>query len=303
MCANSPSQRQASMTSTCGLAGRGLLALAVLALLGAPAGAEAPDPVSNREVKHFVSGGKEIAVDCFSPTRRGKHPVLITLHAVDGVDGDFAKPYHAVAKMYANQGYVVHLVHYFERTGATKQDVDGYRKLFLTHFKSKEPRPEDLKRIKELSDTWSDVVRDALKFAKAQPNVDDERVVLVGFSLGGCLALSVAARPEVKLAAVVEFFGTLPRELRASLEKMPPTLIFHGEEDKIIPVDEAYALIGLLVTRKLEYEARILRGVGHMFVPPGGKQMREVDFLAAKFVTDAFLKQHLTRREVPLAGK
>jgi dienelactone hydrolase len=205
--------------------GRRRASLAALTLLGAPALAQADKPEDKQlpEVTHFVSGRKEIKVECFSPSRRGKHPVLITLHAVDGIGGEFAKPYHTVAKMYAYQGYVVHLVHYFDRTGATKKDVDGYRKLFLTYFKSKEPRPEDLKRINELSDAWTDVVRDAVKFARAQPNVDDERVVLVGFSLGGCLALTAAAGPELKLAAVVEFFGTLPRELRPGLQKMPPT--------------------------------------------------------------------------------
>jgi hypothetical protein len=40
-----------------------------------------------------------------------------------------------------------------------------------------------------------------------------------------------------------------------------------------------------------------------MFVPQGGTEMRQADFLAAKFVTDAFLKTHLNGREVPVAGK
>jgi hypothetical protein len=74
-----------------------MLALAVLGLLGAPVGAEGPGLQSNAEVKHFDSGGKKIAVECFSPARPGKYPVLVTLHAVDGVDGDDAKPYHALA--------------------------------------------------------------------------------------------------------------------------------------------------------------------------------------------------------------
>jgi carboxymethylenebutenolidase len=295
MCAN-------SLMAASRSAGRMLLAMAVLALPGAPAGAEAPGPEAKPEVKHFDSGGKRIAVECFSPARPGKYPVLVTLHGVDGVDGDDAKPYHAAAKAYAEQGYVIHLVHYYDRTGATKKDVAGYRELFCNYFKSKEPRADDLKRIRALSDAWTEVVRDAVRFARAQPNVDGERVALVGFSLGGCLALSAAARRELKLAAVVEFFGTLPQELRPGLEKMPPTLIVHGDLDKVIPVDEAYALIGLLVTRKLVYEAEVYRGVGHMF-SLDGKSIQRGPFYLAKLRTDAFLKKHLQAEGAALASK
>src|SRR5262249_8626572 len=142
-------------------------------------------------------------VECFAPAQAGKCPLLVTLHAVDGADGECSKPYHAAARLYAEQGYVVYLVHYFDRTGAARKDVAGYRELFVNYFRGQEPRAEDLKRIKALSDAWVEVVCDAVKFARAEPGVDGERVALVGFSLGGCLALAAAARPELKLAAVV----------------------------------------------------------------------------------------------------
>ena len=178
-----------------------------------------------------------------------------------------------------------------------------YRELFVNHFRDREPRAEDLKRIKALSDAWVEVVCDAVKFARAEPGVDGERVALVGFSLGGCLALAAAARPELKLAAVVEFFGTLPRELRPGLGRLPPALIFHGEQDEVVPVDEAYALIGLLATRKLEHEAHVYRDADHMFATPGGQGIRQGDYLSAKLATDAFLKKHLRPREAAAAAR
>jgi dienelactone hydrolase len=228
------------------------MTLAALAILGGPASAQADksDDGPKPEVKHFLSGGQEIAVECFAPARAGEHSVLVTLHAVGGADGDDARPYHSVARMYTEQGYVIHLVHYFDRTEATRKDVVGYRELFVNHFQSKGPRAEDLKRIKALSD------------------VDGERVALVGFSLGGGPALAAAARPEPKVAAVVEFFGTLPQELRPGLEKLPPTLIFHGEQDKVVPVDEAYALIGLLAARLPGDDWFAARRMSSLWRPP-----------------------------------
>jgi carboxymethylenebutenolidase len=240
----------------------------------------------------FPSGGKDIAVECFAPATAGRHPVLVTLHAVDGIDGDCARLYRSAARACAGRGYLVLLVHYFDRTGSAKADVAGYRELFADYFRRKEHTAEQVRRIALLSAAWVEVVRDAVAFARTLPNADGERVGLVGFSLGATVALTAATKPELKLAALVEFFGTLPRELWPALKKLPPTLIFHGEEDRVVPVEQAYALVGLLSLRKLAHEAEVYPGVGHMF-SRDGKEMQWAPFLDAKRRTDAFLDGHL----------
>jgi carboxymethylenebutenolidase len=282
----------------------GLIALAALVVLTSPAGAESQpaDGESKPEIKSFVSGGKRIGVEVFAPAAPGKYPVLVVLHAVDGPDGALQRMYHTAAREYVGKGYVVLLVHYFDSTGAAKKDVEGYRELFREYFRRKEQTADELKRIKALSAEWTDVVRDAVTYARGREDVDGQRVGMVGFSLGGTLALAAAARHDLKLTALVEFFGTLPRDQRASLKNMPPTLVVHGEDDQVVPVEDAYILIGLLSLRELAHEAEVYPGVGHMFFRDGNDLQAWPLFLANQR-TAAFLDKHLKPRGAATARK
>jgi carboxymethylenebutenolidase len=293
MCANPLSCHPSPTASANRLAGGGLLALAALALLGAaaPAQPDKADAEIRPDVRHFRSGDKDIRAECFAPPGPGKHPVLVGLPGVNGIDAPDAG-YRAAARAAAGQGYVVLLVHYFDRTGAAAEDMAAYGDLFRGYFRRKEHTAEQARRMKELLDSWAEVVKDAVAYARTLPNGDGERVGLVGFSLGGALALTAAARHDLKLAALVELFGTLPPELRRGLKKLPPTLIIHGEEDAIVPVEEAYLLIGLLSARKLPHEAEVYPGVAHMFLLDG-KTLQVGAMLSAKGRTDAFLTKHL----------
>ena len=82
-------------------------------------------------------------------------------------------------------------------------------------------------------------VGDAITFASQHASVDANRIGLLGFSLGSYLALSVASvEPRVKV--VVEFFGGMPEELHG-FTRMPPVLILHGEDDRVVPVSRSDA--------------------------------------------------------------
>src|SRR5262249_40890364 len=122
-----------------------LAALALLAVLGAgfltplPAADPAEKPALTKVEDKFRSGGKDVIVERFAPAAEGKYPALVVLHAVDGIEGDAAELYRKAALSYAEQQYVVLLVHYFDRTGNTAADVKRYRALFVNHFTQKDP--------------------------------------------------------------------------------------------------------------------------------------------------------------------
>jgi carboxymethylenebutenolidase len=88
---------------------------------------------------------------------------------------------------------------------------------------------------------------------------------LLGFSLGAYLSLAVATQADPPIAAVAEFFGGLPEKLRAKVRSLPPTLIIHGDADRMVPVQEAEALEKLLRERKCVYEMKIYAGQDHLF--------------------------------------
>jgi carboxymethylenebutenolidase len=273
-------------------AGRWLAAVVAVALLTGAAPAGSPESKVRTEKVQFTSAGKPVAVEVFAPREDGQYPTVVLLHAVDGLAGANAASYDTLGREYAAKGYVIHLVHYFDRTSTDDRERAGYRELFVRYFSAQGRDEKKAAQVKELFGAWAETVRDAVAHARSRPEVDGDRVALVGFSLGGSLALAAAGQGDLKLAALVEYFGALPHELRPGLKNLPPTLIFHGETDRLVPVEEAYLLVGLLVARKLQPEVEVYPGVDHMFYKDG-KTFQAVDAYKAKLRTDAFLDKHL----------
>lgn len=98
-------------------------------------------------------------------------------------------------------------------------------------------------------------------------------------SLGAYLALSVASvEPRVK--AVVEFFGGIPEALHG-FTRMPPVLILHGEQDRVVPVSEAIRLQQLLERSGSPYEMKLYPDAGHGF---NGLQLLDAGQRTLKFL-------------------
>ena len=216
-------------------------------------------PVTQSE-SVLESGGKNIRLDCFLPSRNGQRfPAVIGLHGSGGGHATMAEP----ANLLAEQGFAVYVLHYFDRTGTTEAD----RETIFRHFP-----------------IWMKTLWDAVSLVARQPQVDPERIGLLGFSLGAYLSLSNAAI-DSRIRAVVEFFGGLPKEMKLFMRRLCPVLILHGEADSTIPVEEAYHLQQVLEKKRIPYEMQIYPGVGHGF---SGDVWRD-----AGLRTLGFLKKHL----------
>jgi dienelactone hydrolase len=209
----------------------------------------------------YESQGKAIAVDRFGPDGPGKHPAVLLIHGAGGLTGGVV--FREYARLLAQRGYVAHVVHYFDRTG------DEVAKL-----------PSSLRNFS----AWRAAVSDAISHAAAQPNVDPSRIGLVGFSLGAYLSLSLAA-DDPRVTAVVDYFGGLPAILGRDVKAMPPVLILHGEQDRVVPVQAARELERMLKEKGRPYEIHIYPDQGHGF--------RGDDSQDAFRRTVAFLDKHL----------
>lgn len=206
----------------------------------------------------FTTEGHAVSIDVYQPEAGGTFPAVIGLHGSGGLHTSFGDP----ARMLAANGFAVFVPHYFERTETGWANDPTIRREFPT---------------------WMRTVRDAITYATGQRGVDPLRVGLLGFSLGGYLALSVASLDE-RVKAVVEYFGGLPEEF-AGTNRMPPVLILHGEADSVVPVAEAKKLDRVLRVLEVEHEKYIYPGAGHGF---SGMTM----FDSAQ-KTLAFLQKHL----------
>ena len=215
----------------------------------------------------FESGGKTILLDCFLPPINGRRfPAVIGLHGSGGGHASMSDP----AGLLAEQGFAVYVLHYFDGTGTTQ--IDGLQTIFL-HFPA-----------------WMKTLWDAVSFVARQPQVDSERIGLLGFSLGAYLALSASAI-DSRIQAVVEFFGGMPKEMKLFTRRLCPVLILHGAQDKTVPVQEAYHLQQILEKKQIPYEMKIYPEAGHGF---SGEIWRD-----AGLRTLAFLEKHLAATREP----
>src|SRR5262245_55327276 len=113
---------------------------------------------------------------------------------------------------------------------------------------------------------WKQVIKVALVHVRKQQNVDGERVALVGMSLGGFLATTVASEPEQRVAAVVTMFGGIPPETAKTLRQFPPALILTGDKDDVVPYRQSLVLGDLLRAKNaLRVVPHVYPGVGHCF--------------------------------------
>src|SRR5690242_15680389 len=163
----------------------------------------------------YTSHGATIGIDVYRPAAVGRYPALLVLHGSGGVH-DFSSYAHSLA----NEGYAIFVPHYFDATG-TKWASEGE---IATHAL-----------------TWATTIIDAISYAVAEPFVISDSIALIGFSLGGYLAIGVASQDE-RVRAVVDFFGGLPAAIAPMIRRLPPVLILHGEADRVVPISEAHRL-------------------------------------------------------------
>lgn len=198
--------------------------------------------MSVRRSETFTSGGKTISVEVFAHAdAEGPRPAVIMLHGADGLQSNMQ--YRTGAQAIAGAGYNVFLVHYLDRTAERRAS-------FATMFQNFMP--------------WMETVRDAVAWVSTRPDVEPNRIGLVGISLGAALSLAIAGNDR-RIKALVDYFGPIPEGAVARDARLPPTLILHGAADRIVPVDNAYAVESLLKSQGTPHEMKIYPSQGHGF--------------------------------------
>ena len=220
------------------------------------------DASAEPRTETFVSGGVPITAEWFQPgSSTAKGPAVLLLHGADGMTR--AESYRFGARALAAAGFNVVLIRYFERTG--------------------DPRA-NWASLREDAPLWLETVRDAVSYVSEKPEVDPDRVAVVGFSLGASLALA-AAGEDSRIKAVVDVFGPMPAGADKAA-RTPPVLILHGARDHIVPVENAHRLEALLTARKVPHEMKIYPDQGHGFF--GAAQIDAAGRILA------FLQRHLS---------
>ena len=191
----------------------------------------------------YTSGSSEIRIDEHASADGKRHPALILLH---GSGGNIGFWLDRLAPALASFGVALFAPHYFEKTGTTRATPE----IIL-----------DGKHVPQ----WLIAASDAISHVAAHPAVDPARIALLGVSLGGFMAMALAAN-DGRLKAVIEISGGMPPGYEFGLSPAtPPVLILHGAADTTVPVSEAHKLDRLLTAASVPHETSILPGETHWF--------------------------------------
>ena len=93
--------------------------------------------------------------------------------------------------------------------------------------------------------------------------IDKKRIYLTGLSRGGGAAWEMAVQYPDKFAAMAVVCGMTPVPYADWIDKQMPIWVFHGEEDKSIPISESENMVDRL--KSMGYDVKFTRypGVGH----------------------------------------
>lgn len=190
-----------------------------------------------------MSAGRTLSVDVYAPTGRGRHPAAILLHGSGGIHTPIGSVVTRYAEALAAQGVAAFVVHYFDGTGTFASDDSIETANYFV---------------------WVRDVRAAITWAAARPDVRANSIGIVGHSLGAFLAVGVAAA-DSRVNGIVLFGAALEPFVRDSIRRMPPSLMYHGEDDDVVPREQADTLAAFLRARRFAVEYHVIAGEAHEF--------------------------------------
>ena len=193
----------------------------------------------------FTSGGQPVHEYHCVPKGSGPHPAVVMLHGASQRKDSGNPDYEKMCGELAGLGYYTEFIEYYSQTDAVG--------------------PEQPVQMRADFPIWLAEIHSGLDALDKNPAVDPHRIALMGFSLGSFLSLSTGAIDPGGIAAIVEYYGGLPRALQDGAKNMPPTLILHGDKDVLVPVAMAHTLDDLLTKNKRPHEMKIYEGANHAF--------------------------------------
>ena len=190
----------------------------------------------------------------------GRRPGVLVVHEWWGLN-DYVKKR---AEMLAELGYVAFA-------------LDMYGKGVVTDDPAKAGQLAGALRGKPL---LVERARAGLDVLVKQPNVDPERVAVIGYCFGGTTALQLALS-GAPLKAAVSFHGALkPVPTPEQLEKTRATLLIcHGAVDPMVPDEEVDAFTDALEQSKVDWMLIAYSGAVHSFTNPEAST-RKIDGVA-----------------------
>ncbi|HVN88746.1 MAG TPA: dienelactone hydrolase family protein [Candidatus Binataceae bacterium] len=112
-------------------------------------------------------------------------------------------------------------------------------------------------------------VRAAVEKVASLPQVDPNRIGVMGYCMGGTCSLEIARDGAAGVRGVVSFHGTLATQAPANAGKTKAkVLVCHGADDPFVPVAQVAGLAEEMTKAGVEYQIVSYPGVVHSFTNP-----------------------------------
>jgi len=237
----------------------------------APSAPAAPHAGGLTQPVAYGDASGYLALPAGGVAAEAKKPALIVIQEWWGVD-DWIREQSV---RFASRGYVALAPDLYR--GRTAKSPDEAHELMRG-------MPED----RAMAD-----LRAAVDYLAARPDVDPDRIGVIGWCMGGGWALQLAMK-EPRLNAAVINYGHLATDPSAIANIRPAVLGNFGAEDRGIPAADVKAFETALKQTGHDVDVKIYEGAGHAFMNPNNKEGYVPAAAAdAQARIDAFLKKHL----------
>lgn len=120
------------------------------------------------------------------------------------------------------------------------------------------PRLDGVRRAAPILDRFIDA-------ELARLGLEEDRLILCGFSQGAMMALHVALRRERPVQALISHSGMLigPEHLAGEIRSRPPVLLTHGAADDVVPAAALPAAKAALEAEGVSVRTHLVPGLGH----------------------------------------
>lgn len=177
-----------------------------------------------------------------APKGAGPFPAVVVLHEAFGLNDDMRR----IARRFAAEGYVA---------AAPDLYAHGAKAICMARMLAR--GPDSGAGARAMADIDACAAR-----LEARPDVDAERLAVIGFCMGGGFALACATKGRVKAAAVS--YGAVPKE-RSALEGVCPVVAQYGALDRSF-AKQALRLVEHLSALGVAHDVKVYEGVGHSFM-------------------------------------
>lgn len=203
-----------------------------------------------RKIIDYKEGNKLFTGHLVYPEgTKTKSPGVLLIPEWWGIN-DFAK---SMADRIAGEGFIVFVIDMYGE-GKSAKTIEKAEK--LSALIKKDP---SLMQKRALA---------GLKALEKQKFVDPARIGVVGFSLGGRVAIELA-KVAKDIKGLVTVYGSLSPSLFTNLQEIKaPVLILHGYSDPLLQDDELFGILNTLDSSGIKWKIVIYGGAAHGFSNP-----------------------------------